>query len=733
MIEDIARKFLENRYLSAAEVETILTPIEDNNSYDWRDLSDQNNNIGGVRMTGEEEHTLIERLTNSIDACLEKKARKYPEITRLKNPSQVKAFLEEKQDPLTDKDVVVGIYPHDRKTNFYFEDKGIGILNENMPYSILKISGSHKKDKNYLMGFYGKGGSSVCNFSPFTIILTGRDNQVSFTIIKYDDKTRKYRYLVDINNLDGSFSFNEKEHASPPERHLPPKLNGMSFSGTTVIHIDYDIKKTAIVDFQNIFDENMFKSLFKYTLHKPQTTEQTQQEIWHLDGLGNKLHRVLDKNHIRSTKISGIFDRNEDIEITYFYIEKKMSQKYVTDKRHRIFLTSNGQTHNRLPSTIIDEAKLGLLKDKLIIEVNCNHLSLDTKLEIFTSNRQGIDKKIGREIEEQIKNFIANDPFLDEQLEKLEEELLNTSSTKDTKEIRQEFAEMMKSYNEFSEFKIPGKGKGRGKGKEGKAKRKRGTDEDILLLDEPNFIKITNKANPIKAVINKNCEINLLANITDKSYRSNGYSIQIVNLLSKRVKYQVPDIKKGRTKAQIKFIDAEIGESIYVTFFLKANGKRPLLTESRKIEIVENEKENNNSGTAKGADSIDLKEVYRGDKNYCSDILGWDKEEALADFYDGKKNKVIYVNMSHTSLERFLGSLREVIDGRKLKMIKKEYFYNIAFSTFLIHKKDEEFAKLDLKALNGYKDLPDEAKIIDGCLLITANTIMRYLQKKYKK
>ena len=42
------------------------------------------------------------------------------------------------------------------------------------------------------MGFYGKGsGSSVCKFCPFTVILTGKENETSFTIIKYDDEEKK--------------------------------------------------------------------------------------------------------------------------------------------------------------------------------------------------------------------------------------------------------------------------------------------------------------------------------------------------------------------------------------------------------------------------------------------------------------------------------------------------------------------------------------------------------------
>ena len=149
MIDKIAKKFLEDKYLSSDDVESIIDSIEKDDNYDWRDLSDSNNNLGDVRITGQKYHTLVERLTNSIDACIEKKALIYPEIEKFKNPSQVKSFLEDKKDPITNKDIIIGIYPHNKKTNFYFQDRGIGISNDNMPYSILKISGSNlnKKEK----------------------------------------------------------------------------------------------------------------------------------------------------------------------------------------------------------------------------------------------------------------------------------------------------------------------------------------------------------------------------------------------------------------------------------------------------------------------------------------------------------------------------------------------------------------------------------------------------------
>ena len=475
----------------------------------------------------------------------------------------------------------------------------------------------------------------------------------------------------------------------------------------------------------------MFKSLFEYTIHKPPINKgKSRQEIWHQNGLGIKLHNNLNKEHIRSSKVSGMFRRNEDIEITYFYIQKEMKQKYVIDKRHRIFLTSNGQTHYRLPATIIDEAKLSVLREKLIIEVNCNHLSLDTRLEIFTSNRQDMDKEIEREMIDQIKYFIANDKFLLEEQERLEDESLKTAFTKDSKEIRQEFAEMLKDYNEFAEFKIKSnrekrKGEKKGDGEKGR------NYKEIRLLEEPTFIKITNNKDPIEAVVNENCEINLLIDITDKSYRSNHYSIQIDDKLNEKVKYQVSDTKNGRSKANIKFINAKLDERIYITFFLKSKNRKTLITKSREILIVEDKKDNNGN-KEKNANSPDLVQVNREDKNYRSDILKWHEEEGVAKFYESKNKKIIYVNMSYTGLEKFLSSLKSTININKLNKIKKEYFYNIAFSTFLIHT-NEEFKSLNLNRLNSYDELPNEEKIIDRCLIISSNTIMRYLKKKYSK
>ena len=82
-------------------------------------------------------------------------------------------------------------------------DRGVGVIPEEMPNTILSLNESNKIQKHYLAGIYGQGGSSTFTFSRYTLVASRyKDQPVGFTLAKFLDlppeeyKTGHYVYLV---------------------------------------------------------------------------------------------------------------------------------------------------------------------------------------------------------------------------------------------------------------------------------------------------------------------------------------------------------------------------------------------------------------------------------------------------------------------------------------------------------------------------------------------------------
>ena len=126
-------------------------------------------------------HALIERVTNAIDAVIEREAlrRLTPKTPPPASPREaVETWLGvpagrvanlkiKKRQALADEVVIRLLEGSSKRTpTVEIRDLGIGLSPEMLPKTILSLGESNKIDKLYLAGAYGQGGSTVLAFCP---------------------------------------------------------------------------------------------------------------------------------------------------------------------------------------------------------------------------------------------------------------------------------------------------------------------------------------------------------------------------------------------------------------------------------------------------------------------------------------------------------------------------------------------------------------------------------------
>lgn len=190
----------------------------------WRNVGDRPINYPTVHMTSSPIVSLVERITNAIDAIFEKYAEETPESKKIRSP---RTFAEEvigftdnllpesvkrrKKYSADSSGISVNLWDGDDENTPTVDvrDNGIGLTRSQFPDGILSLNKSNKIIKWFVMGQFGQGGSTALAFSEYTIILSkrfdGAANEFAFTIVKRepranDQKFPTYVYLIKKTN-----------------------------------------------------------------------------------------------------------------------------------------------------------------------------------------------------------------------------------------------------------------------------------------------------------------------------------------------------------------------------------------------------------------------------------------------------------------------------------------------------------------------------------------------------
>ncbi len=397
----------------------------------WIPVGGRENNRGSIEVSGDPGRSLVERLTNGIDAILELEHERRGGTPDCRSPKEAAAawlnvpesgltVLTPQQRRMLAQLVTIRLLPGEARGLRIVEirDRGIGLTPEQMPRTILSLNESNKIQKHYLAGTYGQGGSSTFASSRYSAIFSryGKHPVIGFTVIHYLDlpaeqfKTGHYVYLT----------FNG--------RVLELELTLTEFEpGTLVRHYGYDLSR-----YPSPVGPNSLYGLLNQTLFDPILPVWLDNRVHKyrrvIKGSRNALNGAVDEgdenrrgpsldHHVNLFHIGlGDFGR---IGVEYWVLErptqtnKKPTAAFVNPSRP-ILLTIHGQNHAELSSALIKkQAELPYLTQRLVVHLECNSLTPTAKRALFLSTREDARRGMVYElVEEELIRILRSDDEL---------------------------------------------------------------------------------------------------------------------------------------------------------------------------------------------------------------------------------------------------------------------------------------------------------------------------------
>jgi hypothetical protein len=417
---------------SISEIDTAIKIYESarHTRVSWVPFGNRLNNRGAIEIATDPGRSLVERLTNGIDAILEAEYELHGGIPICHSPKEAAtAWLDVPAAGLSELSptrrrvlaqrikvqVQAGEGPESRVV--IIRDYGIGLTPDQMPQTILSLNESNKWQKYYLAGTYGQGGSSTLACSKYTIIASRHDNfpTVGFTVVRYLDlpaeiyKTGHYVYLtVDSSVIETKLSLDE------------------FLAGTMVMHLGYDLTQ-----YKSPVGPNSVYGLLNQVLFDPILPIWFDNQVHDyrrvIKGSRNALNGAVDEgdeerrgptlsHHIRMFHVTlGEFGR---IGIEYWVLDQPRENKnpiaaFVNPVKP-IILTSNGQNHAELHRDLIKkDADLPYLIKRVICHIDCNSLTPTAKRMLFASTREDVRRGIVFDlIQEEIVKALKSDDEL---------------------------------------------------------------------------------------------------------------------------------------------------------------------------------------------------------------------------------------------------------------------------------------------------------------------------------
>ncbi len=478
---------------SEAEVGETFGPLK----LCWKFYGDNESNISTINIATQPERSLIERITNAIDAVIEgefhKRGGKPPqspmEAVSLwfgRPTSTAEGGLSNWEDYAIkghDKHVNVVLLggDDDIKPTIDVLDDGIGIKEGFFHLTILSLQEGNKRKKKYLAGAFGQGGSSTLGFSEFTFIASRHLDQpqrISFTLVKKlilseDYKDDAYVYLA---IADGAAS--EVPHFDITEDiELYNDLSNSNLhlkNGTLVRSYGYSLERynkplsPSANNLYHLLHTMMFDPLLPFRVIDLRNPQALKNEL--VTGSRNRLMklalkkeegedeegRTVLKHHGVMEMVNPISNNEPSIGVEYWVVFNYKKQKgelvlrpssneLFVNKDRPILGTVNGQNQGEETAHFIRKLNLSLLSRHMVIHINVTNANKDLRNQLLSTTREGFRKdkayyELLRIVEERIKD--------DDALYALENELVESifSQTDETDEtVKREIVKLLRN------------------------------------------------------------------------------------------------------------------------------------------------------------------------------------------------------------------------------------------------------------------------------------------------
>lgn len=396
------------------------------NKFKFLGGSESNGSNTGQLTNGEK--GIVERITNAIDAVIEKQKkntginspktansvikkafpRYYNNMHDVMNDNSNRSNAKDAEDQVI---LVVNDGSRSNKPTIDIIDKGTGILGSEFDTTILSINQGNKlsRDKSYLIGAFGQGGSTSLPFTYATIIISKKDNEISFTIIKsvelIDYKNIAYVYLT----IDGFIPQLDYSNFKSDDKYLYDFVLNFK-SGTMVRMIESEISKrfrdnevTKPGMLGDYLNTELFNVGLPVKLIENRSNYKKNIHLQNRSVYGSQLKLKTSKKYLKK-EYSGTINiehNNRGYNIDYYLLLPNDESKWGSDSECKkvfeqfnvyynpIIYTVNGQTITTERYTRLNNAGLNFLRFRLLVVIDLDILETE-KYKFFTTDRSRI-------------------------------------------------------------------------------------------------------------------------------------------------------------------------------------------------------------------------------------------------------------------------------------------------------------------------------------------------------
>lgn len=483
-----------------AEVEKLIASFSSDKSR-WVPFGGTTGNKGQIKISTDPVRAIVERITNAIDAVVERGIQAAGIIdTLLLTPEErVTLGLTSPREAIQryvpnadDSYILTSVNPHEHWEQCTVDifDRGIGMRPEIMPKTILSLSGSNKVSKPYNAGMFGQGGATsigrVVSNGYVLFVSRAKNAAIGFTVVRYEkptasDKRGHYTYLVDQEGeiLSADIAYRGKDEFTPEQKIVLP-TNGSTFpQGTLVRHYGYDLssyrqQSRNPLSVYRALNTYLFDTLMPLRFMLPEGTGNTLK--WHPRTIEGSRRRLDDK---AKSKVE--WSTSEPIPISlgkgmgyvnleYWILEapKEKGQgtsiqpgDFVHPNRPVVF-TLNGQTHGEYSLFEVGgkiKPSIPYTSNSLIMHVSLDNLTSAALDNLLSSGREDlVSGKVWDTIRQEVESLIVDDQHLNDIDYKRMETSLTSGHTEvvEDKQLRESIAHVIATMSGESMTRIFG-------------------------------------------------------------------------------------------------------------------------------------------------------------------------------------------------------------------------------------------------------------------------------------
>lgn len=699
-MEDKFRRLL--KAYTPDEVIQILDEIGEPNIR-FEPVGGRRNNLATINIGSDPAAGVTERITNAIDAVLEKEwtyrnqPDDYPSPRRAVESwfgieegkiSKIREVHDSRLKALSQL-INVCLYDsgHDARPTVEVRDKGLGLCPEDFSRTILDLNSSNKIEKLHLMGAYGQGGSTALSYNNLTIIMSkpffGNEvtrGKVAWTIVRINrgnvnrDKHEWYEYMVDA--VTGQPFFSEI-----PDDEFEP--------GTLVRHIMMDLGKyrgpitTPQRSLWYLSNNYLFDPIIPFTISDRRNGKNDNRTV-----TGNNRLLTNTENREYDQEVPLRF-RDGKVVIYYWVLNtsgdnaKERIAQYV-EPSHPILITFNGQKQGNLSNSLIkNQLKLPFLDRYLIVQIEADNLDNDSKRQLFSSTRESLrDTSILEELKQVTIDTLKEDPELTRLDRERKERYFKHDNSAARDNLRRRLAQRINSF-----LREAGSGSAvvatPVSDSASYAKR-----PPIPVEEPPTFFEIVTKS-PKKICAGKAFSIRFRTNANPNYFDRQEHFVAFIEPHELGTFSGSARVVDGYGLAFFRANETlQVGETGRIVLELRPPNHRSMTSS---IELIVCEETKSTDPSSKGSaktPNIRVEFVYRNEEFFKES--GWD-ENSVAKVTEGQEEVIIFVSAENKNLNKVLARAQRK-DDFAVDSIKNKYLEHISFHAFILNRnKPEDF------------------------------------------